>query len=127
MGVLHGLVADRTHDPIAPDRSSAALVVTPGERHREPAPFAAQQTDGAVPSTSAPALRADDEAAVRIAVNSASAAELQLLPRIGPVLAQRIIDDRAANGPYRSLSDLQRVRGIGPKTAEQLEALVRFD
>lgn len=62
-----------------------------------------------------------------IQVNTASAAELELLPRIGPVMAQRIIEDRAANGPYRDADDLQRVRGIGPKTAEKLEPLVGFE
>jgi len=62
-----------------------------------------------------------------INVNTASAAELELLPRIGPVMAQRIIEDRRANGPYESESDLDRVSGIGPKTLEKLSPLIRFD
>ncbi|MCH8507526.1 MAG: ComEA family DNA-binding protein [Phycisphaerales bacterium] len=51
-------------------------------------------------------------------LNTADAAELQLLPRIGPALSARIIEDRDANGPFASLEDLQRVRGIGPRTIE---------
>lgn len=52
----------------------------------------------------------------RINLNTASAAELELLPRIGPALSKRIIEDRDANGPFKSLDDLDRVRGIGPRT-----------
>lgn len=62
-----------------------------------------------------------------ININAAASAELELLPRIGPVMAQRIIEDRETNGPYKDLADLERVRGIGPKTAEKLEPLITFD
>lgn len=60
-------------------------------------------------------------------VNTASSAELQLLPGIGPVMAGRIIQDRTTNGLYRSPADLDRVKGIGPKTLEKLTPLIRFD
>ncbi len=63
---------------------------------------------------------------VRLNVNTASYAQLQLLPRIGPAMAQRIIDDRAENGPYADAEDIQRVRGIGPKTAERIAAAADF-
>jgi competence protein ComEA len=39
---------------------------------------------------------------------------------VGEVLAQRILDDRAERGPYRSVDDLRRVKGIGEKTLEKL-------
>ena len=64
-------------------------------------------------------------AAKLINVNTAGRAELELLPRIGPTLAQRIIEEREANGQFRSADDLQRVRGIGEKTVENLRALIR--
>ena len=51
----------------------------------------------------------------RININTATASQLDSLPGIGPVLAQRIIDYREANGPFRSVSQLTLVEGIGEK------------
>ncbi|MGJ8637654.1 MAG: ComEA family DNA-binding protein [Phycisphaerales bacterium] len=56
-----------------------------------------------------------------IDLNTATTNELQLLPSIGPNLARRIVNDRDEQGPYESLSDLDRVRGIGPKTIAKLD------
>lgn len=61
-----------------------------------------------------------------IDVESASAAELERLPRIGPTLARRIVEDRAARGPFGSLDGLQRVRGVGPAMARRLQGHVTF-
>lgn len=58
-----------------------------------------------------------------IDVNAAPAESLTMLPGIGPVLAERIVADREANGPFRSLDELDRVRGIGPRTIEKLRPL----
>jgi competence protein ComEA len=55
-----------------------------------------------------------------IDVNLASAAELATLPRIGPTLAARIVEDRLAHGPYRTIDELDRVPGLGPSTIAQL-------
>jgi competence protein ComEA len=49
----------------------------------------------------------------RININRASATELEALPGIGTVLAARIVQDREANGPFATVEDLKRVRGIG--------------
>ncbi len=59
-----------------------------------------------------------------INLNSATAAELQLLPGIGPVLAQRIVEYRGRCGPFRRVADLQSVTGIGPKRLALLAELV---
>ncbi len=61
-----------------------------------------------------------------MAVNEASAEELERLPRVGPALAQRIVADRAARGAYRSLEELGRVPGIGPATLRVLAPVVTF-
>jgi len=53
-------------------------------------------------------------------VNTATRAELELLPRIGPALAGRILEAR----PFSGRDDLVRVSGIGPRTLERLAPLV---
>ncbi|WP_197451241.1 MULTISPECIES: ComEA family DNA-binding protein [Rosistilla] len=58
--------------------------------------------------------------------NTADAMELSMMPSIGPQTADRIIADREANGPYRSLSDLDRVPGIGPKTLQRLAPFIHI-
>lgn len=58
-----------------------------------------------------------------INVNSASAEQLMRLPGIGPVTAQNIIAARA-DKPFRSVADLDRVKGIGPKTLEKIRPFV---
>jgi competence protein ComEA len=54
-------------------------------------------------------------------VNTATAEQLQLLPRIGPSVAQRIVEYRKDNGKFSSLEDLMLVRGIGESTFAQLK------
>jgi competence protein ComEA len=56
-------------------------------------------------------------------VNRAGLADLQKLPNIGPVLSQRIIDERGRR-PFRSVEELRRVPGIGPKTLDKLKPFV---
>ncbi len=64
------------------------------------------------------------EASTGLDINTASPAELQSLPGIGPALAGRIIEYRNHHGPFKTISDVMRVRGIGTKTLERLEALI---
>ena len=66
------------------------------------------------PSAGAPAVSA------RINPNTATPAELETVPGIGPVIAGRIVAYRTQNGPFQRLEDLQNVSGIGPRTLERL-------
>ncbi len=67
---------------------------------------------------------ASDTARGLLNLNTADAVALEGLPGIGPVLAQRIVDDRAAHGSFLSVEDLQRVSGVGPKVMDALRDLV---
>lgn len=60
-----------------------------------------------------------------IDINSADAAMLETLPRVGPALARRIIDWRQANGGFSSVDQLLEVSGIGERTLEGLRDRVR--
>jgi comEA protein len=58
--------------------------------------------------------------------NIASKTDLETLPGIGPVIAQRIIDYRRAHGPYKKIADLRKVSGIGRKKLEKLRPYVKI-
>jgi competence protein ComEA len=60
----------------------------------------------------------------KVNLNTADATELDTLPGVGPATAAKIVSDRATNGPFKSVDDLARVPGIGPKKLEQLRASV---
>jgi competence protein ComEA len=57
-------------------------------------------------------------------LNTATAADLDRLPGVGPSTAAAIIDHRTKNGPFHAVDDLALVRGIGPAKLEQLRSLV---
>jgi competence protein ComEA len=61
---------------------------------------------------------AEGSAGSRVNINTAAAEELETLPGIGAVTAQRIIEYRQANGPFETIDAIQNVSGIGPKTFE---------
>ncbi|MDG4799180.1 ComEA family DNA-binding protein [Micromonospora sp. WMMD980] len=63
-------------------------------------------------------------AAGPVNLNTATLAQLDALPGVGPVLAQRILDHREQHGGFRSVSDLRQVEGIGDARYEQLKELV---
>jgi len=78
-------------------------------------------------SNIATTMRPTPSGGTRVYINTATLDELQTLPGVGPALAQRIIDDREANGAFTSLADLDRVSGIGASTLETLETLISFE
>ena len=60
----------------------------------------------------------------KVSLANATVDELDGLPGIGPVTAQKIVDWRQAHGPFRSVDDLDAIPGIGPARVEQLRDLV---
>ena len=57
-------------------------------------------------------------------INLAGSAELELLPGIGPIKAERIINYRLQHGHFGSIDELKNVSGIGPETIEKLQQMV---
>ncbi len=86
------------------------------------------------PSVTPAAARSDGEARPRakrpvvpdppVDLNTASADELVRLPGLGPALAARIVEARAAGGPFGSVDDLRRVRGLGHGKLDRLRPFV---
>ena len=56
-----------------------------------------------------------------ININTASAEELEELPRVGPVIARRIVEYREQEGAFQSVEEIMNVRGIGEKTFLQFK------
>jgi competence protein ComEA len=76
-------------------------------------------------SRSAPKVKAPT-AASPLSLNSATLAQLDTLPGIGPVMANRIFAYRKLNGPFTLLDDLKKVSGIGDATFAEISKLVRI-
>lgn len=65
----------------------------------------------------------EDQSEDKININTASQSQLESLPGVGPVIAERIIQHR----PYSSIFDIQRVPGIGKKRYEQIAERITID
>ena len=63
----------------------------------------------------------------KINLNSATEEQLETLPHIGPVTAQKILQWRSDNGGFTSIDQLKEVPGIGEKTFSQMKSYVRVD
>lgn len=81
------------------------------------------------PTQSHAGATSTETAAIRklVNLNTATLAELDSLPGIGQVTARAILDYRARHGAFRVLSDLDKIKGIGPATIERLRPLVTVD
>ena len=114
---------DRVYVPRVPD---PVFVVAGPEREEAAGAPARRDATG-------PARRNSPGASVPLAVpgasspldvNMASAADLEALPGIGPVLAGRIVEYRQMHGRFQQVEDLLEVKGIGPRLLERLRPLV---
>jgi competence protein ComEA len=88
------------------------------------APPPGQPVDGASPPAAAPAAPA--AASPLVDLNTATLEQLDALPGVGPVTAQRIVDWRAAHGRFTSVDQLREVSGIGEARFARLKDLVRI-
>jgi competence protein ComEA len=80
---------------------------------------AAAPADGTAATPGAPGL-----ATGPVHLNTATLEQLDSLPGVGPVTAQKILDYRTEHGPFTSVDELDAVPGIGPSRMEQLKDLV---
>jgi competence protein ComEA len=80
-----------------------------------------QRTPPAVPTTPAPASAPTTPP---LNLNTATAAELEKLPGVGPAVAARILEYRQKNGGFKKIEDLMNVRGIGEKSFLRLKPLI---
>jgi competence protein ComEA len=62
----------------------------------------------------------------RVNINTATVAELDALPGIGPTTAQSIVDYRLQNGPFQAIQDIQNVPGIGPATYDRIKDFINI-
>jgi len=102
-----------------------ARPVADGEQILVPAIGAGGAAPGSAAGGSGAAGGAGAASGGLVDLNTADAAALEQLPRIGPALAQRIIDWRTANGRFTSVDDLLGVSGIGDKMLAGIRDLVR--
>ena len=79
---------------------------------------------GAVPPAGGAGSAGGGAAGGLVSLSSATVDELDELPGVGPITAQKIIDYRTEHGPFASVDDLDAVPGIGPTRIEQLRELV---
>lgn len=80
-------------------------------------------------ATPAPVVSAgpSSDGGTLVNINAASQSELEELPRIGPVIAGRIVDHREGTGPFRSVEELVEIEGISTGLLEDLRPLITVD
>lgn len=109
--------ADLVRLNLAAPVADGARIAVPAVGAPPPPMDAGAVSGGAAASGGAPA-------AGPVNVNSATADQLDALPGVGPATAAAIVREREQHGPFRSVDDLGRVRGIGPAKLAQLHDLV---
>jgi len=115
--------ADLERLNLAAKLGDGARVAVPLVGQLPPAVDPGAVTGAAGPSTDG-SIDGGADPGAPINVNTASQAQLEELPGIGPTLAAAIIAEREQNGPFRSPDDLTRVHGIGDGRLAQLRDLI---
>ena len=102
------------------DTVNLAAPIADGEQILVPGRGAA----GAAAAAASPPAAAGSSPTAPLDLNTATLEQLEALPGIGPVTAQKILDYRQAHGAFHSVTELQGVPGIGPAHMAQLKGLV---
>ena len=63
----------------------------------------------------------------KVNINTANEEELSALPGIGPVIAERIIEYRDKNGPFKSTEEITKIKGVGDKTFQKLKDFIAIE
>jgi competence ComEA-like helix-hairpin-helix protein len=105
------------------DRDGSVRIESDGERWWVVGNDIAARGPPAEKAPARPDRSEKPRAAGLININTASQAELEALPGIGPVIARRIVEGR----PYRSVEELDRVKGIGQRRLEEIPPWVSVD
>ena len=103
----------RDGDKVFVPRRAASAAVPAATAQPPAVPAVPRASDQAPPAVGAP-----------ISINRAGVDELQRLPGIGLIIAQRIVEYRAQHGYFMRLEDLMLVQGIGPKKLERIRPFV---
>ncbi len=119
---LAGLLIDgqKLFIPALPPTWPPTPTVGPGT----PTPTPEPPTAAPVAQTTQPPGNPTTNTGQLININTATQAELESLPRIGPAIAQRIIDYRNANGPFQRIEQIKNVKGIGEATFNAIKDFI---
>ena len=119
-------VADGQQVWIGTHAEPGGEVRSPAEASQQPGQpgQSGQSGQSGQPGQSGPDGASSGDGQGLVNLNSASQAELEELPGVGPATAQKIITWREENGGFRSVEDLMEIRGIGEKTFAELAPLV---
>ncbi|TQJ66701.1 competence protein ComEA [Arthrobacter sp. SLBN-100] len=136
-GVVQLPAGSRVHDAIAaagggspgsdPDRLNLAAVVEDGQKihvPRQGEPLPGNAIESGAPEAGASPDGGGGTPGSKVNLNTAGVEELDGLPKVGPVLAQRIVDWRKEHGPFKAVEELDAIDGVGPKMLEALLPLV---
>lgn len=116
--------AEQSRVNLARKLADGEQMVVPSVGEVAPGNAADGSASGAADGAAAGSSGGGTAPAAKVNLNTADQSELETLPRVGPAMAQRIMDWRRANGRFATVEDLMAVTGIGERTFDALKDLV---